>query len=62
MFFAPPIPLLLDFPKDETIHILTALDTKFIEGAIRAHPEQWIWMHRRWKTRPPSPSSGLPPA
>ncbi|EQD24280.1 MAG: hypothetical protein D084_Lepto4C00502G0002 [Leptospirillum sp. Group IV 'UBA BS'] len=35
---APPIPPLLHLPKDEAIHTLTALDTKFIEGAIRAHP------------------------
>jgi KDO2-lipid IV(A) lauroyltransferase len=20
---------------------------------VRRYPEQWLWMHKRWKTRPP---------
>ena len=30
----------------------TAAFTKAIEDAVRRDPEQWLWMHRRWKTRP----------
>jgi KDO2-lipid IV(A) lauroyltransferase len=35
----------------------TALFTKVIERYARAYPEQWLWVHRRWKTRP----EGAPP-
>lgn len=30
----------------------TALLTRMIEDAVRCHPEQWVWMHRRWKRKP----------
>ncbi|HUZ96462.1 MAG TPA: lysophospholipid acyltransferase family protein [Edaphobacter sp.] len=30
----------------------TALFTGVIERYVREYPEQWLWMHRRWKTRP----------
>ena len=30
----------------------TAAFTAVIESYIRRYPEQWLWMHRRWKTRP----------
>jgi KDO2-lipid IV(A) lauroyltransferase len=31
----------------------TARLTAVLEDAIRRYPSQWLWMHRRWKTRPP---------
>ena len=30
----------------------TARLAKHFEGVIRREPEQWLWLHRRWKTRP----------
>jgi Kdo2-lipid IVA lauroyltransferase/acyltransferase len=30
----------------------TQMFTKVIEDYVRKYPEQWLWVHRRWKTRP----------
>jgi len=37
---------------DEDIRTNTAMFTKRIEDAIRRNPEQWVWMHRRWRRQP----------
>ena len=45
----------LDPPPDrepETIRSFTRDCTKVIENMIRLYPDQWIWLHRRWKTKP----------
>ena len=35
----------------------TARFTKIIEEYVRRYPDQWLWVHRRWKTRPASEPS-----
>lgn len=39
---------------DEAVWRGTAAFTARLEQAIREHPEQYLWQHRRWKTRPPA--------
>jgi len=36
----------------EAIRQATQAYTTIIEQFVRAHPEQWIWLHRRWRTQP----------
>ena len=35
----------------------TQICTTAIESWVRRYPEQWLWVHRRWKTRPPGEPS-----
>jgi KDO2-lipid IV(A) lauroyltransferase len=39
--------------RDADVLRLTAECTALVERWTRRSPEQWLWMHRRWKTRPP---------
>ena len=44
--FYPPVPITGDATRD------TAALQQVLEEIVRAHPDQWLWIHRRWKTRP----------
>lgn len=48
------IPFSSDPPDREAEAVrLTAACTAALEAAIRRHPAEWVWMHQRWRTRPP---------
>jgi len=38
--------------RERDVVELTARCSRVIEEFIREHPEQWVWFHRRWKTKP----------
>jgi KDO2-lipid IV(A) lauroyltransferase len=46
----------LDLPRDPDGQInvqgATQAMTRVVEGWVREHPEQWLWMHRRWRLPP----------
>lgn len=48
----------LELPRDGEGHIdvekTTALVAVIVEGWVREHPEQWLWVHRRWRLGPRS--------
>ncbi len=43
--------------KEETLLSCTSAYTKIIEKEVRRHPAQWMWLHKRWKSRPPEEGS-----
>jgi len=37
---------------DDAVRFYTQKWTSLLESYIRKHPDQWVWMHKRWKTQP----------
>ena len=50
--FDPALELIRTDNTDADIVANTQMFTKVIEEYVRKYPEQWLWVHRRWKTRP----------
>jgi KDO2-lipid IV(A) lauroyltransferase len=50
--FEPPVELIRTGDTERDVFENTRRFAKVIEEIIRRHPDQWIWVHKRWKTRP----------
>src|SRR5208283_3702074 len=50
--FDPALELVRTGNDDADAVANTALFTNVIEDYVRRYPDQWLWVHRRWKTRP----------
>jgi Kdo2-lipid IVA lauroyltransferase/acyltransferase len=55
MRFLPPLKWIEDSDFDREILLNTRLYNETLEKIIREHPEQWLWVHRRWKIKEPQP-------
>ena len=55
--FEPPVELIRTGDMECDVFENTQRFTKVIEEIIRKYPEQWVWVHGRWNTRP----AGEPP-
>jgi KDO2-lipid IV(A) lauroyltransferase len=50
--FDPAVELVRTGDDQADVVANTAKFTKIIEDYVRRYPDQWLWVHRRWKTRP----------
>jgi KDO2-lipid IV(A) lauroyltransferase len=55
--FSPAVDLIRSGNDEADAVANTALFNRVFENYVRKYPDQWLWLHRRWKTRPP----GEPP-
>ena len=55
--FEPAVELVRTEDEESDVRETTQRFMRVVEDYIRMYPDQWLWVHKRWKTRPP----GEPP-
>lgn len=58
----PPVEAPERADRAQTMTALTQAWSRVMESRIRRHPDQWVWMHRRWKTKPTTDNRQPAPA
>lgn len=57
VYLEPPVEYQPGDISDESVRELTQKITNVVEKYVRLYPEQWLWIHKRWNTRPPGEPS-----
>ncbi|MGH7855413.1 MAG: lysophospholipid acyltransferase family protein [Candidatus Binatia bacterium] len=52
MHIGAPLTIQRSGDEEEDIRQLTSRFTKTVEDYVRRYPDQWLWIHKRWRTRP----------
>ncbi|HUF03508.1 MAG TPA: lysophospholipid acyltransferase family protein [Aridibacter sp.] len=52
VYLEPPIDYEVTDDREKDIQELTRKITEAVERFVRKYPEQWLWIHKRWNTRP----------
>ncbi len=52
VYLEPPIKYEKTGSQQDDIEEITQKITKTVEEFVRKYPEQWLWIHKRWNTRP----------
>lgn len=52
MYLGAPLNIERTGDEEEDVRRLTYLYTQTIETFVRRYPDQWLWIHKRWRTRP----------
>ena len=53
ILYQPALEFSVSGDTERDIQAATQRMADVIERVVRAYPDQWLWIHRRWKTRPP---------
>jgi Kdo2-lipid IVA lauroyltransferase/acyltransferase len=53
LFIGPPLPMEITDDPEEDIRRHVQLQSNIVEAWVRTSPEQWLWLHKRWKNQYP---------